>query len=109
MYAPRAIREVCLVFAAVTAASVALVRIGAALAMPSLAPLGVAVVFLSTALGMADRRGGAERFGITLGGLLAARPVDEPASEGDFPNRVMTSLRSAMRETGVALSVAALT
>jgi uncharacterized protein len=70
---------------------------------PELAPTLIAGAFLFTALEKARRdEGGAARFGIALGGLLA------PRGEGEGHD-LRAVARSALREIGVALGLAAVT
>jgi membrane protease YdiL (CAAX protease family) len=107
------LREVLAVYAAVVVATAAL---GALRAFPwasDVSALGIAAVFLGTALGMARRNGGAKRFGIELGGLLEpsedadARPAG-PLGLWDLGRTLREALPDGAKETGFALAVAAI-
>jgi uncharacterized protein len=98
-----ALREVAITYIAVAVVCVAAGLLRGTRFGPELAPTLVAGAFLFTALEKARRdEGGAARFGIDLGGLLAPRaPGDE--------RRAPALAREALREIGVALFVAVVT
>lgn len=108
------VREVLVVYALVAAATAALGALHAVPWAADLSALGIAAVFLGSALVMARRTpGGAARFGIELGGLLEPTDADDARPEGplglyDLARTIRAALPSAARETGVALAIAAI-
>ncbi len=108
------LREVLVVFAAVAALTAAL---GAMRVLPlagDLSALGIAGLFLGTALFMARRTaGGAARFGIELGGLLEPSDAADTRPAGplglyDLGRTIRAAIPSGARETAFALAVAAI-
>ena len=101
-------REVLLVFAAVTAATLAISRLAG-----DYVHLLVGSLFLITAVQMASRRqGGLAHYGIELGGVLGPAADDAPGGPlgavTDLVRALGRALPSGLRETGVALGLAAL-
>lgn len=123
----KVLREVVLVYLAVTAATVLITRLRAVPAAADYVHLLVGALFLVTAIKLAEReRGGLRRFGIDLAGVLAPADADEPdasaaptpdSDDAPRPRRrsvvvdLVTALRdaapAALRETLVALAVVA--
>jgi membrane protease YdiL (CAAX protease family) len=108
------LREVLLVFAAVTAGTAVL---GALRGVPyagDLVHLGVAALFLGGALRLARREpDGARRFGIDLAGILEPIAEDDTRPAGplglyDLGRSLRAALPSALRETGFALALCAI-
>lgn len=108
------LREVLVVYTAVAALTAGL---GAMRAFPwasDLVALGIAGLFLGTALTMARRDPGrAKRFGIELGGLLEPSEEEDTRPAGplgiyDLGRTLGAALPSGLRETGFALAVAAI-
>lgn len=107
------VREVLVVYTLVGVATAAL---GAARNLPwagDVVALGIAAVFLGTALAMARRTpGGAARMGIELGGLLEpSEPDDRPAGPlgvYDLGRTLRAAMPSAVRELGFTLAVVAI-
>jgi uncharacterized protein len=98
-----ALREVATTYLAVAVVCVAAGLLRGTRFGPELAPALIAGAFLFTALEKARRdEGGAARFGIDLGGLLAPRAPGEERSAASLA-------RDALREIGVALLVGAVT
>lgn len=105
--------EVAAVFGAVTLATVALSHAGGALPwFAEYVHLAVAILFLWTALHMAQRQpDGTRRYGLALGGVLD--PPDAPPAGPlgglvDLGKALAGALPSALRESAVALALAAL-
>lgn len=120
----KALREVVLVYLAVTAATVLITRLRALASANDYVHLLVGALFLVTAVKLAERqRDGLRRYGIDLGGVLAPPEPDEPtdttdtAADAPRPRRrsavleLWDALRdatpAALRETAVALGVVA--
>jgi len=107
-----AFREVLLVYTAVAALTFGITRLRAVPMLKDYVHLGVGALFLLAALWRTGRdRASLDRYGVALGGLLA--PVDEEADPGplgvyDLGRLVRRSLPSALKETAVALGLAAL-
>jgi membrane protease YdiL (CAAX protease family) len=96
--------EVMLVYAVVAAASFAVAQLRRVPAAEEYVGLAVGAIFLVAALQMGKREpGGAERLGITLGGLLVPREDDA----GLFAT-IRAGLPSFAREAGFALALAAI-
>jgi membrane protease YdiL (CAAX protease family) len=120
----KALREVVLVYLAITAATVLVTRLRAVPAANDYVHLLVGALFLVTAVKLAEREpGGLRRYGIDLAGVLAPPEPDAPADTTDAatdaprPRRrsallelfdaLRDALPSALRETAVALGVVA--
>jgi membrane protease YdiL (CAAX protease family) len=108
------LREVMVVYALVAIATAVL---GALRGVPwagDVVSLGIAAIFLGTALGMARRvPGGAARMGIELGGLLDPPETADPRPAGplglyDLARTLRAALPDAMRESAFALGVCAI-
>src|SRR5262245_56120789 len=101
-----ALREVLLVFALVTGATMLASFAGRVPALDSYVPLAVGALFLWTAVHMSQRQpDGIRRYGLSLGGLLEApeRPPAGPVGMArDLVTAVLRALPSAVRELGVA-------
>jgi membrane protease YdiL (CAAX protease family) len=108
----RPLREVAIAYALVTAATVALGLLGGAPPLDAYLHVAVAVVFLGTALQLAQRtEGGVERYGLALGGLLeppSPPPAGLAGSLLDLGRALRGALPSALRELSVALALCAL-
>ncbi|MFW6050508.1 MAG: myxosortase MrtC [Myxococcota bacterium] len=105
------VREVAAVYAAVTVATFALTRLRAVPALQEYVHLAVAALFLVVALRLAQREeDGVRRHGMDLAGLLSPPADDRPAGPlglWDLARAVRAALPVALRETAVALAVAA--
>ena len=104
------VREVLVVYLGVCVALFAVTRLRNVSWLAEYVHLLVGGIFLFVALHFAGKQGGLERFGIALGGLLG--PSDDGGPPGPFglfelSRIVRRGLPSALRETGVALGVAA--
>ena len=105
--------EVLGVYAMVCAGTFAITRLGRLPLLEDLVHLGVGALFLLTALWRIGReRAALEHHGVALGGLLA--PADDTDHEPAGPFGIYDlfrigrrSWRSALRETGAALAIAA--
>jgi membrane protease YdiL (CAAX protease family) len=105
-----AVREVLATFLAVTAATLAISWAGRLAVFADYVSLSVGVLFLWTALHMAQRvPDGVDRYGLRLAGLLdppAQAPVGLFQSLLDLARAVAAALPQALRELAVALGVA---
>jgi uncharacterized protein len=110
MPSPRPLREVAVVYVALALATFAITRLRAVPAMQDYVHLLVAVLFLFTALRLAQREpAGPRRHGIDLAGLLSGPHDDRPAGPlgiYELLRSVRAALPAACRETLVALAVA---
>tara|TARA_B100001750_G_scaffold102149_1_gene80691 strand:+ start:334 stop:1113 length:780 start_codon:yes stop_codon:yes gene_type:complete len=108
-----ALSEVLLVYVVVAVATFAITRLRWVAYLKDYVHLGVGALFLLVALRMTGRdRPALDRFGIALGGLLAPAEDSEDRPAGplgiyDLGRLARRSLPSALRETGVALALAA--
>lgn len=127
---PSAAREVAVVYAAISAATIALDQLARVPALRDYAHLGIAALFLAAAVQLAQRRpGGLDAYGLALGGLLEPTPPGDrdgersapgqpaagPDGSGQEPDEaagLLTDLRravpSGLLETGFALGLSAI-
>lgn len=110
---PNALREVLVLYALAFLSTAVLGAVDGLGFLDDLAQLGIAAVFLGVPLRVARLEPhGAERFGITLGGILDPGDTVDEGSPGplglfEIGRALRRALPSALRETGVALAVAA--
>jgi membrane protease YdiL (CAAX protease family) len=108
----KALREVLATYSLVVVACFALTRLRGIAELAPYVPVAIAAVFLATAIRLAQREpNGARRFGIALGGLL--EPPTEDTPRGflglvELARTLRRSLPSAMRETAIAIGIAAI-
>lgn len=104
--------EVCLTFAAITAATVLISLVGARPPLDEYVQLAVAGLFLWTAVHFSQRQpDGLARYGLRLGGLLdppEQAPEGLGASLADLLRALLRAAPEALRELGAGLMVAAL-
>jgi len=109
--APR--REAAVVAVLIVGATMGIVALGQIPGAEDFVHAGIALSYLMVAIRFAQRdSGGLERFGIALGGLLTPRPDDgKPGPLGlwDFGRALGHATLPALRETGSALLLAAIT
>jgi len=99
-------KQIAFVFVAITAASVAISRLGAAPPLDEYVHVSVALLFLWTALHLAEKDArGPEWFGLDLGGWLS--PPREGAARS-LVDDLRRSIPLVLRELGVALALSAL-
>lgn len=110
----RPVREVAIVYGVVAVLTFGITRLRGVAGAQDYVHLLVAALFLLVAVKLAQReRGGTERYGIALGGLLT--PADESPDEDDRPagplglwelaRTVRRALPSATREIGITLAI----
>ena len=113
--AGRPLFEVAVVFVGITVATAVVTRLPDALpGLDGYVHLLVGAIFLFTAVRLARREpGGMRRYGIDLSGLLTPPSIDDERPAGplgiyDLARAIRGAIPSGLRETGVALGLAAL-
>lgn len=100
--------EVLLVFAGIAVATFLATRLSALPKGAEFVPLLVAALFLFSAIRLAQREeGGVQRYGLSLGGLLAP-PEDAPDGKFSFVRDLVRAIPKGLLEVGAALLVAAI-